>query len=156
MDGHPRQNPAYRPATAKPPQGGFATSGPEDDLERGAAPGRRAQREPAFDRLGAGADVLQALSGRSLFAVEAPAVVGDVHEPLAEGTLADRHLGAGRVRMLANVCQSFLHDAEDLDLLVRCEPGCAVDFELDLEPAAGAQDVDVASQCGIERRCPAC
>src|SRR5947209_1199564 len=28
MDGHPRQNPAYRPATEKPPQGGFSSSGP--------------------------------------------------------------------------------------------------------------------------------
>ena len=38
----------------------------QHDFERGAAPGSRAQREAAFDRLGAGAHVLQALTGRRL------------------------------------------------------------------------------------------
>ena len=57
--------------------------------------------------------------------------------------------------MLADVREPFLHDPEDLDLLVGREPDRAVDLELDLEPAVGGQDVDVAAQRRVERRGPA-
>ena len=77
--------------------------------------------------------------------VEAVAVVADVHEALAERPLPDRHLGARRVRVLADVREPFLHDAEDLDLLVGGEPDAVVDFELDVELAVGGQHVDVAT-----------
>ena len=68
----------------------------------------------------------------------------DVHEALAERPLPDRHFRARRVRVLADVREPFLHDAEDLDLLVRREPDRVVDFELDVELAVGGQNVDVA------------
>jgi hypothetical protein len=47
--------------------------------------------------------------------------------------------------VLAHVREPFLHDPEDLDLLVGREPDAAVDLELDLEPAVGGQDVDVST-----------
>ena len=125
--------------------------GSENDFERRAAARRRAEREPALDRLGARAHVLQALAGFGFLAVEAVAVVGDGDEPLPERALADRHLGPRRVRMLADVREPLLDDAEDLDLLVGREADRPVDLELDLEPAVGRQHVDVAAERGVER-----
>src|SRR5439155_8240974 len=126
-------------------------SRPEDDFERGAAPGSGAEREAALDRLGARAYVLQPLPRGSFLTVEAVAVVGDRDEALAEGALPDRDLGPRCVRVLAHVREPFLDDAEDLDLLVRCELDRAVDLHLDLEPAVGGEDVDVPPQRSVER-----
>ena len=80
----------------------------------------------------------------------------DRDEALAEGPLADRDLGARRVRVLAHVRQPLLDDPEDLDLLVGREADRRVDLELDLEPAVGGQHVDVAAERGVERGGAAC
>ena len=88
----------------------------------------------------------------SLVAVEAVAVVGDRDVALAERTFADRHLGLRRVRVLADVREALLHDAEHLDLLVRREADRRVDFEVDLEHAVRRQELDVAAKRGVERR----
>src|SRR5579872_4615575 len=124
--------------------------GAQHDFERGAASRSRAEREAALDRRRAGAHVLQALARRRLGAVEAVAVVGDRDETLAERPLADRHLRPGRVRVLADVGEALLHDAEDLDLLVGGEADRAVDLELDVELAVRGEELDVPPQGCVE------
>ena len=54
--------------------------------------------------------------------------------------------------MLANVRQPFLHDPEDLDLLVRREVDRRVDLELDVEGAVRREHLDVPAQRRVERR----
>src|SRR5205807_5588105 len=108
------------------------TSGPQHDLERGAAARGRAQPEAAADRRRPGAHVLQALTGGDRLLVESGAVVGHADDPLARA-LGDAHLRAARAGVLARVREPFLDDPEDLDLLVRREPDLLVDLELDLE-----------------------
>ena len=72
------------------------------------------------------------------------------HEALVDAR-ADHDLGPRGVRVLAHVRQAFLHDAEDLDLLVRREPDVGIDLEIDLELSVGGQELDVAAQRGVER-----
>ena len=52
--------------------------------------------------------------------------------------------------MLADVREAFLHDPEDLDLLVGCEADSRVDLEVDLEVAVGDEEVDVATKRRVE------
>src|SRR5947209_6429713 len=82
----------------------------------------------------AGAHVLQPLPGGDLLAVEACAVIQDGDEALAVAP-ADDDLGPRRLRVLAHVRETLLHDAEDLDLLVGGEVHAGVDVELDVERA---------------------
>src|SRR5438105_3791066 len=70
------------------------TSGPQHDLERGAATRGRAQPEAAADRRRPGAHVLQALTRGDRLLVEAGAV-GHADDPLARA-LGDAHLRAAR------------------------------------------------------------
>src|ERR1700756_4643010 len=89
----------------------------EHDFERGSPPRSGPEREAAVDRLRPRAHVLQPLSCGAVLAVEARAVVADGHEAISVAP-ADDDVGMRRVRVLAHVGESFLHDAEDLDLLV--------------------------------------
>src|SRR5205823_11611866 len=125
--------------------------GSEDDLERRSAPWDGPKREAAVDRGRTGTHVLQSLAGDGVVAVEAGAVVLDRDEALAVAP-ADDDLGARRLRVLANVGEALLHDAEDLDLLVWREMHGRVHLELDVERTVGGEDVDVAAQSGVERR----
>ena len=63
---------------------------------------------------------------------------------------ADHDLGSRGVRVLAHVGETLLHDAEDLDLLVRREPDVGVDLEVDLELSVGGQELDVPAQRRVE------
>src|SRR5438270_11732262 len=119
----------------------------ENDLERRSAPGDRAEREAAVDRSGPGAHVLQSLSGDGGLAVEARAVVLDRDEAFAVAP-ADDDLGARRLRVLAHVRKAFLHDAEDLDLLVGREMHGRVALELDVQRPVGCAAVDIPAQGG--------
>src|SRR5262249_6097762 len=123
--------------------------GAQDDFERGPEPGPRGQREAALDALRPCLDVLQPLTGFRRLSVEAGAVVADRHEPLALAQ-PDHHLGPARVRMLADVCETLLHDPEHLDLLVGREPDSGIDLDVDREPAVGGDELDVAAKRGIE------
>ena len=98
-----------------------------------------------------GRDVLQALAGRTLLAVEPVAVVADAHEPTPVA-LRDHDTRTRRARVLAHVCETFLDDPEYLDLLVGREVRRWVDVELDVECAVRREEVDVALQRGVERR----
>ena len=83
--------------------------------------------------------------GRDLLLVEAGAVVHDRDEALA-GALLDPHLGPTGLACLRAFGEPFLHDPEDLDLLVGREPDPVLDLEVDLEPAVGGEEVDVPAQ----------
>src|SRR5690348_1251191 len=104
----------------------------ERDFEGGARARRRAQRERRADRADARADVPQSLPVAARVAVEALAVVDDRHEATAIA-LRYANLGARRARVPADVREPLLHDAEQLDLLVRLEVHARVDVELDVE-----------------------
>src|SRR5437016_578168 len=111
----------------------------------------RPEGEPAVDRARPGPDVPKALARPLARLVEAGAVVPNRDDPLA-APLADDDLRSPRARVLADVCESLLDDPEDLDLLVRGERDSAVDLQLDLELAVGGQELDVATEGGIEWR----
>src|SRR5439155_18739561 len=85
---------------------------------------------------------------------EAVAVFADRYEPSA-CALADRHLGAARLRVSADVGEALLDDAEDLDLLVRAELHRVVDLEVDLQLAVGGEELDIAAKRRVEGRVPA-
>jgi hypothetical protein len=125
--------------------------GTQDDFERGAEAGPRGEREPALDALRSRLDVLQSLAGLSRLAVEAGAVVVDRDEALTF-TKSDHDLGPACLRVLAHVRDSFLHDPEDLDLLVRRQANGGVDLDVDLERAVGSHELDVAPERRVERR----
>src|SRR6266567_2745345 len=105
----------------------------ENHFERRSAAGPRPEREPTLDARCARADVLQPLSCNRVFAVEALAVVADRHEPFSVDARSDHDVRALRVRMLAHVGETLLHDPEDLDLLVGREPNCRIDLEVYFE-----------------------
>src|SRR5919201_4713160 len=125
--------------------------GAQDDLDCGSTAGNRDEAKTTADRGGPRAHVLQALTGQDLLLVEAGSVVDDQDETLAR-SLLDPHLGVPRGGVLARVGEPFLHDPEDLDLLVGREPDAVLDLEIDLQLAVGGEEVDVASQRGVEGR----
>src|SRR5664280_216201 len=57
--------------------------------------------------------------------------------------------------MLAHVRQPLLDDAEYLDLLVGREADVRIDLDVHFELAVGAEELDIAVQCGVERRASA-
>src|SRR5262245_24450680 len=91
---------------------------PQDDLERGAEARCAADAEAALDRRCAVAHVPQSLTGHRHLGRKAFTVVLDRHEPLPRRALADHDLGPCRVRVAADIAETLLDDAEDLDLLV--------------------------------------
>src|SRR5438270_7268062 len=108
----------------------------QDDLERRTETRPRGQGEATLDVLRARADVLQALPGGGRLSVESFAVVAHGHEALAVAH-PDDDLGLACIRVLADVGETLLNDAEDLDLLVGRQPDGGIDLEVDLEPAVG-------------------
>src|SRR6266849_8787701 len=127
--------------------------GAQHDFEGGTKTRLRGERESALDGVRACTNVLQALPCCCRLAVEALAVVAHRHEALVVAR-ADHDFGTGGVRVLAHVGETLLHDSEDLDLLVRCEPDVGIDLEVDLELPLCGQDLDVPAQCCVERCAP--
>src|SRR5919198_737530 len=125
--------------------------GPEDYLERRPAARRRDKAEAAPDRSRSRPHVLQPLARGDLGFVEPGAVVDDADEALALALL-DPHFGPSRASVLPRVREAFLHDSEDLDLLVGRKPDPVLDLEIDLELAVRGQEVDVAPQRRVEWR----
>src|SRR4051812_5243276 len=97
----------------------------QDDFERGAAARHRAHRERAADRGRTLAHVLQALAGTLAGGLEARAVVVERDEPV-DTPSRNRQPRLARACVTASVRQPLLHDAEDLDLLVRREVDAGV------------------------------
>src|SRR5437870_8020920 len=108
---------ACQPAYASAPSrigsiGRHYALGAQNDLECGAETRTGGELEPALDARSTRANVLEPLTGRRRLAVEPLAVVTDRHEALSVDPLGDHDLRAGRVRVLANVSEALLDDAE--------------------------------------------
>ena len=90
----------------------------------------------------------------ALLAVEADAVVADAHDPAAQ-PLADPDLGVVGARVLADIREPFLDDAEHLDLLVGCEQDRRIDLDVHVERAVRGEKLDVAAERRVEGSRPA-
>src|SRR5437879_12790255 len=118
--------------------------GAEDNLERRARPWGGAQRQCTADRGSALTHVFQALAGATVFDFEAAAVVADRDEPLARA-LPDLNPGMLGAGMLACVREAFLHDPEELALIVRAELDGRVDRQRGLDRTVGGHGMELSA-----------